>query len=296
MVEQRSPSGSQSAFSRALGNFFRILIRLLFVLVIGALLGAGVYYGIPWLYRQFVEPVRQNTIDISILDQRTTIENENLREETQTLKKRIATLESTLDEVAASTGSYDMQITESAEQLARVEGEVTKVRRDFEGELELVRQDVDALSEVLAEWQPVVEDAVAEVSVQSEVAAAQAQELNGSLALLQASQNLLRVRLLLLEENPRGARDTVELTTLYLDQAALALPDRVEALTEIRERVVALDELIVQNSLRLNTELEAVWADVMDLVLVSGVQPSEVITITGVLTSPIPAPLVPQAQ
>ncbi|MBN1486119.1 MAG: hypothetical protein JW981_00670, partial [Anaerolineae bacterium] len=85
-------------------------------------------------------------------------------------------------------------------------------------------------------------------------------------------------------------------TTLYLDQAALALPDRVEALTEIRERVVALDELIVQNSLRLNTELEAVWADVMDLVLVSGVQPSEVITITGVLTSPIPAPLVPQAQ
>lgn len=50
-------------------RLLRFLLRLLIVLIFGAALGMGAYYGIPALYRDFIEPVQSNSERIAALEE-----------------------------------------------------------------------------------------------------------------------------------------------------------------------------------------------------------------------------------
>jgi chromosome segregation ATPase len=111
--------------------------------------------------------------------------------------------------------------------------------------------------------------------------------LEGRLALLQTAQDLVKVRLLLLEENPGTARDTLDLAIAHLDQASALMSSQAETLEDVRNRMTALDDLIARRSFRARPDLEALWADVMDLVVPLTAQSAVTATQT---TSPLPTP------
>ena len=115
---------------------------------------------------------------------------------------------------------------------------------------------------------------------------AQLGDLEGRLALLQTAQDLVKVRLLL-EENPGTARDTLGVAVTYLHQASTLMPLQAETLEDLRNQMTALDDLIAQRSFRARPNLEALWADVMDLVVPLSSQST--VTATGT-TSPLPTP------
>ena len=65
------------------------------------------------------------------------------------------------------------------------------------------------------------------------------------------------------------------------------MPLQAETLEDLRNQMTALDDLIAQRSFRARPDLEALWVDVMDLVVPLSTQST--VTATQA-TSPLPIP------
>jgi chromosome segregation ATPase len=257
MTNQQSTSQpSESPILRAIGGFLRFLLRFLLVVIIGALIGWGVYYAVPWFYRNVVQPVRRNTVLIETLGQRMEQEQTRLQEETLALQKSIDDLKAEVTTLQEDSAVQAQAIEETAGQIQQLEGRIT-----------VAEEDLDAQAQVAQATRSELEGAIADLDGQADQVAGQAEELEGRLALLQTAQDLLKVRLLLLEENTGAARDALTLATAHLEQAVPLMPKQAETLSALQERMVGLDGLIEERSYRVGPELESLWADVMNLVL-----------------------------
>jgi predicted nucleic acid-binding Zn-ribbon protein len=254
--QQPTSKPSESPTLRAIGRFFRFLIRLLFVLIVGALVGLGLYFGVPWAYRSLVQPVQQNTARLAALEQRVTQEQARLQDENLALQERIAALETGMTALGEESAVQAQEIEGALEQIQQLDGRIAQA----EGDLEAQRKAAETAHSEL-------DSAITDLDEQADQVAGRTEELEGRLALLQTAQDLLRVRLLLLEENPRGARDTLTLAAAHVEQAVALMPEQAETLLELQERMIGLERLIAERSFRVGPELESLWADVMDLVL-----------------------------
>lgn len=262
---------------RVFGNILKFLLRLIFVLVLGAALGVGLYIGVPWAYHSLISPVRDNQARIAAIEQRLDQERSLQGTDLSALQERVTQLEveNTALREASTVQAQDFQA--ALERIQRLEQRITAA----EGELGNQQTALDALQADLT------------TALDGDAAGAQAMQaqlggFEGRLALLQTAQDLLKVRLMLLEENPRGARDTLLLASAHLERAAASLPELAETVAGLQTRLGELDGLIAANSYRVGVELEALWAEVMDLVAPGAemlpVQPA---------TSPLLTPTVP---
>jgi hypothetical protein len=299
MTEQTELSGSP--FLRAIGGFFRILVRLAFVLVIGALIGLGLYYGVPWVYRRLVWPVQDNRARVAILEQRMDLEHERVQEKDRVLQERIVELETELTQLSedAAVQAQDQQGLEEraqglegrtiqiAEALAAQQQRTEEAQAELEGVTTELDEEIEGLQERLGNAIADLEQRSRESQGRLDGLTALLNDLDGRLTLHQTAQDLLQVRLLLVEENVGAARDALALTVAHLDRAAELMPPQADTLEGLRNRTVALDGLIAADSFRVRPDLEALWADVMDLAV--PLTPTSVTTATQT-TSPLPAP------
>ena len=261
--QQPNPEPSGSRVGQAFGGFFRFLVRFLFVLAVGALIGAGLFYLVPWTVRSLVLPVRQNVTRIAVLEQKVAQEQTRLQDENRALQDHIADLETEMATLREQSAVQNQDIEGAAGQIQQLDARITQV----EGDLTAQQEDLVAQQKAAEVARSELDSAIADLSEQTDQVAGQTDELEGRLALLQTAQDLLKVRLLLLEENSRSARDTLALATAHLEQAMPLMPEQAETLTTLQERMVGLDALIAEGSFRVLPELESLWADVMDLVL-----------------------------
>lgn len=298
MTETRNESGSP--FRQRLGRFLRFLVRLLFVVVIGTLIGLGLYYGAPWLYRRVVLPVQENSARIAVVEARLELQQQRISENHRALQDRAANLEADLAELQEST-SVQIQgqqlLEEQTERLAQRlatteselelrEGESLELERSLEAATSDLRAQVDSVEKQLAETRADIGMQIEATEARVTAAEEQAETLTGRLVLLQTAQDLLKVRLLLLEENPGAARDTLGLAVAHLDRALAVMTEQTEDLENLRERMLALDDLIAERSFRVGPTLESLWADVMELVVPPANQ-------SGVTTTQTPPPPLP---
>ena len=258
----QQPSGSP--VGRAILGFLRFLVRFLFVVMIGALIGWGVYSAVPWFYRNVVQPVQRNTVLVEALGERLEERHARLQEQDLALQQSIADVEARVTTLEGDADVNEQHIQDAAEQIQQLDSRVAGLEKDLEAQ----EQAVSAVRSAL-------DEAVDDLGGQTDQVAGQTAELEGRLALLQTAQDLLKVRLLLLEGNPRGASDTLALAAVHLDQAMPLLPEQATRLSALQERMVGLEALIAEDSYRVAPELESLWADVMDLVLPAVAQPAE---------------------
>jgi predicted nucleic acid-binding Zn-ribbon protein len=254
--EQPTTGSSRSPFLRAIEGFFRVLLRLLFILIVGVLIGGGLYFGAPWVYTTLVEPVQQNTVRVAALEQRMAQEQARLQDENRALQERIAALETKVDVQRDDFGVQVQDVEDIAGQVQQLDLRIAQVEEGLESQ-----QDAGQAT------RSQLDSAINDLSERTEEVTGRAEELEGRLALLQTAQDLVKVRLLLLEENSRNARDTLTLAMGHLDQAMVLMPEQTETLSELRSRMAGLERLIEERSFRVTPELESLWADVMDLVL-----------------------------
>ncbi|MBN1876116.1 MAG: hypothetical protein JXA33_17970 [Anaerolineae bacterium] len=325
MVERNTTSGS--SFWRGVGKVFGFLLRVLVILVIGSLIGGGLYYGIPWLYRSFILPVQQNTRNLSILEQTWELERKRWQSDYLDLLERLTTLEAAVPQLQNADAGLRADVQKTDAILPPLEERLTELGQDLGtrlSELETsqsesttsLASDIETLDNQLAAnpWNTAVKDLGSDIEKQISALDARlvileestvlydenatslisrTNELEGRLALLQTAQDLLKVRLLLIEEDTGGARDTVQLTASHIEKAAALMPEEAEKLAAISERVLALNTLITQRSFRVSPELDALWADVMDMVLSASLGTLEEATPepeTTLPASPIPTP------
>jgi len=312
MTEQRHSPGRSSGGT--IGSILRFIVRLILVLVIGGLVGLGIYLGVPWAYRSLVWPVQDNRARVAILEQRMDLEQEHLRERERTLQDRSYELEDELAKVEAEVARLREQVAVQAEdqegleaqtgrlgdQVVQLEADVEAQRLAMEAATEDIRADLgdataglnrgledlqDELSDIIANLAPQVEETREElIGVDGRLG-----ELEGRLALLQAAQDLVKVRLLLVEDNPGTARNTLALAITHVEQASALMPLQAETLAELQTQMTALDGPIAQRSFRARPDLETIWAGLMDLVVPVPLTNTLGVTATQA-TSPLPTP------
>jgi chromosome segregation ATPase len=277
----------------------------MFVLVIGALVGLGIYYGVPWAYRRLVWPVQDNRARVAVLEQRMDLDQEHLQERDRALQDRVSQLETELESVDSELAGLREQATVQAQDQQTLEEHIAQLEAGLEAQQQEIKtvavEMQSSLGDETADLNGQIEDLemrlgdiVSNVALQAEEtrgeldgAYAQLGGLEGRLALLQTAQDLVKVRLLLLEENPGTARDTLDLAIVHLDQASALMPSQAETLEDLRNRITGLDDLIARGSFRARPDLESLWAAVMDLVVPLSSQST--VTATGT-TSPLPTP------
>ena len=254
------------------GRFLRTLVRFIFVVVIGALIGVGLYFGVPRLYRSLVLPVRENTTRIAVLEGRVGQQQERISENQRALQERITELETGLAQLQGSVAAHTQDQQDLREEIQGLNQRLDDLRAELESqdqEIAALDSTVQALSSDLGQMIGAVDERLAQhveeaegrvESLEMEVIA-----LHGRNTLLQTAQSLSKVRLLLLEDNHGSARDTLDLAIARLDQAQAVLPAQADDLELLRERMLALDVLIADRSFRLRPSLESLWNDVMDL-------------------------------
>jgi chromosome segregation ATPase len=269
------------------------------------LIGLGLYYAVPWAYRSLVWPVQDNRARVAILEQRMDLEQEHLQERERALGDRIFELESKVDRMETELAELREQATVQAQGQQALEAQNQQLDErvaQLSSDLEVQQQDMAAvaaearsnlddattgLNEQIEDLENRLGDVVSTLAQQVEENRGELEGMEGRLALLQTAQDLVKVRLLLLEENPGTARDTLALAIAHLDQAIALMPSQAETLEALRDQMTALDDLIAQRSFRVRPDLEALWADVMDLVVPLAAQSA--VTATEA-TSPLPTP------
>ena len=299
MSEQRN--SSDGSFLRAVGGLLRFLLRLIFVLILGTVIGLGLFYGVPWAYRRLAWPVQENSARIAILEEQVSKNSDSIFNNRLSLEDRIADLEEDLVKLqeqgtarAEDQEGLEQGIQQVEERVAALEGdlqtqreEFEKAQADFSGTATSLSQEIDGLGMRLEAAQEELEEQVGTALEDVDTLEDQLDEAAVRLLFLQTAQDLLKVRLLLVEDNPGTARETLALAVDHLDRAGGLVPEQRERVEELRERLVAVDELIASASFRARPSLEALWADLMDFVTPLTAQST--VTVTEEV-SPLPTP------
>jgi len=291
MTQDTTSPKKTRPFWRALGNVLKVLLQLILIAAFVGALGVGLYFAIPWLYRATIVPVQNNTADIADLSQRLDQAEAQVNQRTEALQARNADLEGELAELHESVavqdrtlataaaelatlvpgmdGLYAMTDTQ-AEDLAKLEQALARVLRELDDQSKLLDARAAVLDEQagdLADLQTELTAQTAALAEQGEDLTTQKAEIMGRMALLQTAQDLVRVQLLLLEDNIGAAQESLALAVEHLARAASLSPDLAADATGWAERIATLSTLIEERSFRAAPALDSLWADIADRVL-----------------------------
>ncbi len=260
-TEIAPPPSAGQKFWRGLGWLAKFLLRLFFVLVIGVLLGAGIYwgasYGVAAINRHVFQPIQDHTRRLDDLDSRYAQDYSRLNERTQALQEQTQTLQEQIDALerqqdaaqealnalqtrlaTSETLLGDMQAALKAAQetvgaletrQATFGPDITKLRTALT-KLETAMGDLQATTaSIVSEMEALsitVKDESALVSVRTEV------------QLLKAMELLTRARLQLAQDNPGAATTEVqEARNVLLALSATVPADQQSAVTAIVQRL-----------------------------------------------------------
>ena len=171
------------------GRIGRVLLRLLVVVILGAALGTGLFYGAIRLYRDAVEPLR--TLDTSLADLQLQIDQLQASQGQQTteMRDRMTTLEGTMAGLKEQVSELEARLGILQQDQSALETRVEDL-----GQIESRLDEFSADQESLAMRMQAVEDMVAGEELP-------AQRIEQSLQLLRAMTIMTRARLSLNQLN-----------------------------------------------------------------------------------------------
>ena len=237
-----------------LGRAIAVLLRLVFVVVIAALIGVGIYYGVPWVYWRLVVPIQDTAARVEMLQRDLENTRANWNTELAGQGQRISGLESDLAAqregiaaLEADMGRMDELLTVQGETLSELQTALDSTEEatgQLGGDVEALYGELDTLR--------------VEIADPNRVAAA----FERRLILLQAWGEILKARLHLLEDNPGNARQALALARANLERVIVLSPEpEAETLVAIRERLDAADTAIEERPFVAMNELEIIWRD-----------------------------------
>ncbi len=243
--EARRPSG--------LGRAIGILLRLIFVILLGVGIGAFAYFGVPAFYRGAVEPVQENTRRIVLLEAARERELEAALNRSNRLEEELAAVEGRLVERGQEID--ELMALAQAQQEA-IDAQQTRLQQldSLEDAIRALDTDLNAAASQIEELQLAVFEADAPT-----------QRLARQLHLLRAMELLTRSRLWIAQDNLGLATSDVEAARDGLAALRQASPEEeAEALTPILERLdLALEALPATPSLAA-ADLEVAWQLLLD--------------------------------
>lgn len=280
----QQPSNRSGGFGRTLGTILKVLLRLLVVLIVGTLIGAGIYLGIPWLYRATVVPVQENTDAIADLTQRMTLTETETDRTADALQDRTADMEGEIVALQETSAVNSVAVATAVARLDALETQASELTTTTEAQAEAqtaLRKDLDAVTRTLNGLAADLEDQqealtaldedlgsrLTALEAQADALALAHSDAQARLVLLQSAQGLIRVQLQLLEDNTGTARNGLAIVVDHLNRYSALVPEQSEVASGLVTRIQEVDALIEERSFRTTPTLEALWADIVAMAL-----------------------------
>jgi uncharacterized coiled-coil protein SlyX len=255
-----------SGCSTALVTFFRALVRLLVVLLFGTLIGAGIYFGVPYLYRQFVQPVEVNSLKIEILEEKVDQHNQLLNDQLSTIQERIASLEGQRDsdrqrlsELQSDIAALETALASMSEASSAQEDMLENLETDLaslEAILRRVNQILDEQNRMIAGTQDDItglHEALTEAGVPID-------SLRREIELVKAMELLTRARLSLFRNDTTSALEETRTAQALLIRVHEGAPSfQQEILQAIITRLSLAAQGLVDAPLIATEDLELAW-------------------------------------
>lgn len=264
MNETQKTPDAWSRLGRAIGHLLGVLLRVLFVIVIAVLLAAGVYFGAPWVYRQFIQPVQSSTAQVALLQRQVDETNAQWAESFGEQQQRIAEVESQLADQGERIASLEGSLGRAEEALAEQQATLD----ELSPAVAAMSNDYASLEEVgtLRDEFTTLQESV----TLADQVAAQLDTLGRRIVLIQTWQEVLKTHLYLTEGNVGDAETTLELALTHLDQAsALSLESEQEAITSIQTRLTRAASRLREQPIIAAQDLEGAWYELDALITAS---------------------------
>lgn len=264
-----------SRLGGALGRFFGFLLRLIFVLLLAVALGAGVYYGLPWLYRALVQPVQTHTTQIQELYNRVEGVRAGVESGQAAQNDRLTALETAndaqrlqLDSTVKQAADQQTALDAQREQLDSTTTQAAALQAALDEETaarEALAAQVADLQSQLAEQAAAageMQNTLAELAPVAQANADQTAGLQQQVGLLQLQNALLRAHIQVNAENLGDARATLT-STVSAMQTFIETPGAFSAddQTTLTVRVRAAAGLIETEPAAALTDLDSIWAE-----------------------------------
>lgn len=284
MTQERQPQPESGGFGRTITTILKVLVRLLLVVLLAIVIGVGLFLGVPALYRALTVPVQQNAGRITALEQRFDLAQSQVDQQIEAIQGRAADLEGenaelretvavqgrTLATASAHLSTVEPQLTALAAAATAYLGSAESIEHDLasiEAQLLAQSERMDDTEADLTRLQAFLTESLSGIEMQLADLGVEQPRLVARLALLQTAQDLVRVRLHLLEDNPGAARDVLPVATDHLVLAAAFWPQLAPEAASLVDRIQVLDGLLAERSFRASVALEALWLDVVGLSL-----------------------------
>jgi C4-type Zn-finger protein len=232
----------EKGLGRRIISFF---IRLFLVVLVGAAIGTGAYYGIPALYRDFIQPIQTNTQRVAALEEDLAIVQVEIRERQSTLSTSIADVEGAMalqrEDLAALSAQSEGLETRMDQLQTELEGVQLLSERfqEVEGDLDRLSERLDALEISIEEEDPPIE------------------QIQRQIQLLRVMELVTRARMWIIQDNFGEAIDDLTVAKEALETLDATSDDG--SLVPIIER---LDQTLFEISLSpviAADDLEIVW-------------------------------------
>lgn len=266
-----------SFFARLLG----VILRLIFVFVVGICLGAGLYFGFQAFYNQFVSPVQEHALRIEALEmhqqqsdqiQAQRLEGLTGRMETieiqgDTNRESLSILVNRIDQIQAVQATQAADFMAVQNELDMMATSISAVEQDVRAQEEQIQSNYDDVFEEIENLSATQEALRTEVAEAGATIADYEQdflELQGQvdrqIQALAAMELLTRARLNLAQGNLSLARVDIEAArSLISGIQDAAASDQMDYFEEILDRLDTASEFLPLEPVSAADELEGAW-------------------------------------
>jgi uncharacterized phage infection (PIP) family protein YhgE len=235
--------GVSPTFAR---RFFRIFTRLILVIVLGLLLGAAAYYGIPALYRDWIQPVKLNSQQIT-----------SLQQELSALKEQLQTQES---ESASALADLEGSLSEQREAIAELRAQADSMRSSID-EINTSLEGLPPLSgkvDTIEATQSLLHDQLGQLQRSLEEVDSPVAQLTRQYQLLRVMELITRARFWMIENNLGLAADDVS----EAKQILMMVHEEATGQEDLQPIIERLDQVLLElpdKPVIAADDLEIVW-------------------------------------
>jgi len=291
-----SPTSAGERAWRAVIGFLRFVIRLVLVILLAVLLGAGIYFGVPALYRSYIQPVERNLAQVNDTQARQEGINQRMDQKLEALQARLEKLElqndthkQALDELDSRLGNLETSALSDDERQAQEQrlSDLEAAVQAASENLATLQNQVVALDLVQAQTDLQVQDLARKAKIEQ----VPLQALRNELLLVKAMLHLTRSRLFLVEDNLGLAEQDVSAARLLLAGLQGEVPPyQVDALGAILTRLDAALGNLPARPVLAAEDLEVAW-QLLRLGLPGEATPFSTLTGQPGTGTPTPTPL-----
>jgi len=244
-TEKSKPSG----FVR----FLQVLLRLILIILIGILIGAGLYFGFKYVYNQVVTPIQQNQAEIQSLNTRVNQQWDLLNEKNIDLEERLTQIENDQDLLNNQVSEILTKIDQNAADLEAFDLKFNDLVEKTDN-LERGIQDLAKQDEEFQNLNEEIQTSLENMDVDNKV-----KPLQQEIAIFKILLQINRSRLFLVQDNLGLAEQELLIADEMFESLSEISPENEEEIASWNARLNLAINHLPNNPALANDDLEILW-------------------------------------